>query len=649
MPYVSKGYLIAVALLACSSPAFGVNPALDISQYAHTSWKIRDGFPPGSASAIVQSLDGYLWLGAGSGLFRYDGVRATPWQPPPGQHLPSGSILSLLIARDGTFWIGTFRGLASWKDGKLTQYPELAGDAVVSLIQDREETVWAAGWAYSPPGKLCAIRAGKLKCYGDDGSLSNGPNILYEDRSGNLWAGTMTGVWRWQPGTRQFYSLAGDQDGIQGLAEDDNGLLIALGNRVARLSHGEVQAAYVNPPGVRRATRLLRDREGGLWIGTADAGIIHVHQGRADTYSEADGLSANAINAEFEDREGDVWVATHRGLDRFHDYSVVTMSAKQGLPNVSGDAVVAARDGSIWVGTTDGLARWSHGVARRFTGRGLTAHCSLLEDRDGRIWVAGVDGLGYMENDRFFRVGGVPGGFVYATAKDRDANLWIANLNRGLLRVRDGRVAQQIPWTEFGNRGFALALAADTSQGGLWLGFSEGGLAYFRDGQIRASYAPSAGLGGGAVSGLLFDRDGTLWAATASGLSRLKNGRIDTLSSSNGLPCETVHSVIEYDDGSLWLYMPCGLVRIARSDLDAWAAHLRYTVRPAVLDSSDGVRTRGTYDDVGPNLAKSPYGEIWLSTLDGLSVFDPRHLITISLHQHTSKQIIANGKAYELR
>ncbi|MBV8359406.1 MAG: hypothetical protein JO189_15935, partial [Deltaproteobacteria bacterium] len=98
---MSRSCLITVALLASSAPALGVNPALDVSQYAHTSWKIRDGFPPGSGSAIFQSQDGYLWLGAGAGLFRYDGVRSELWQPPPGQHLPSGSILSLLAARDG--------------------------------------------------------------------------------------------------------------------------------------------------------------------------------------------------------------------------------------------------------------------------------------------------------------------------------------------------------------------------------------------------------------------------------------------------------------------------------------------------------------------------------------------------------------------
>ena len=96
-------------------------------------------------------------------------------------------------------------------------------------------------------------------------------------------------------------------------------------------------------------------------------------------------------------------------------------------------------------------------------------------------------------------------------------------------------------------------------------------VAYFKDGQIRASYAAD-GLGEGRVTGLQLDRDGTLWAATEGGLSRVKNGRVATLTSKNGLPCDTVHWVMEDDDHSFWLYMACGLVRIARPELDAWAA-----------------------------------------------------------------------------
>src|SRR5262245_4049083 len=116
-------------VLACAlrNPcALALNPALDISQYAHTSWKIRDGFAQGRIATIAQTPDGYLWLGTEFGLLRFDGIRNVRWQPPRDQHLPSDNIGKLITSRDGTLWIATFNGLASWKSGILTQYAELA-------------------------------------------------------------------------------------------------------------------------------------------------------------------------------------------------------------------------------------------------------------------------------------------------------------------------------------------------------------------------------------------------------------------------------------------------------------------------------------------------------------------------------------------
>ena len=110
------------------------------------------------------------------------------------------------MTRDGTLWIGTWKGLASWKGGKLTLYPELAEEVIFPLIEDQEGVVWAGGFAYNPPGKLCAIQRGVVKCYGEDGSLGNGVLGLYEDRNRNLWAGTRTGLWRWKPGPPQILS-----------------------------------------------------------------------------------------------------------------------------------------------------------------------------------------------------------------------------------------------------------------------------------------------------------------------------------------------------------------------------------------------------------------------------------------------------------
>src|SRR5580658_8614940 len=134
--------IIALVVLAWGPGAYALDPAPDVSQYAHTAWKVRDGFIKGGIYAIAQTPDGYLWLGTEFGLMRFDGVRAVPWQPPAGEHLPSNNIRDLLVARDGTLWIATLEGLASWKAGKLTNYPEVAGQIVSVLLQDRDGTVW---------------------------------------------------------------------------------------------------------------------------------------------------------------------------------------------------------------------------------------------------------------------------------------------------------------------------------------------------------------------------------------------------------------------------------------------------------------------------------------------------------------------------
>src|SRR5260221_1293467 len=89
------GTLLA-CMLAWRPSAFALDPSLDISQYAHTSWKIRDGFTKGIISSIAQTPDGYLWLGTEFGLLRFDGVRTAPLQAASDQHFLSNRIVRLL-------------------------------------------------------------------------------------------------------------------------------------------------------------------------------------------------------------------------------------------------------------------------------------------------------------------------------------------------------------------------------------------------------------------------------------------------------------------------------------------------------------------------------------------------------------------------
>ena len=615
--------------LACCPCASALNPSLDINQYAHTAWTVRDGSLKGAVWAIAQTPDGYLWLGTDFGLVRFDGVRFVPWQPPAGEHLPGGRIRGLFVARDGRLWIGADEGLASWKDGKLTHYPELAKQTVVGLLEDREGTVWAAGAAIAA-GRLCAIQNSGVQCYGEDASLGSGMGVLYEDRRGNLWAaasGTAK-LWRWKPGPPKVYPMPNP---VQGLSEGDNGaLLISTLDGIKQLIGGRIEK-YRLPIAGRQFTagRLLRDRDGGLWIGTYGRGLLHVHQGRTDVFTRSDGLSGDLAYSDFEDREGNIWVATSDGLDRFRDFAIPTISVKQGLSNAAVESVLAARDGSVWLGTLDGLNRWNDWritiYRKRSSGLPDDVLESLFQDDHGRIWVSTRRGIAYFENGRFIPVSAVPVGTVHSIAGDTAGNLWVSQ-DHDLFHLLQGSVVELIPWARLGRKDWADVLFTDPVQSGLWLGFRQSGLAYFKDDQIRASYSGANGLGKGFVSSLQLDRDGALWAAAQGGLSRVKNGRLGTLTSKNGLPCDTVVWVMEDNDHSFWLDMACGLVRIARSELDAWVADPKRTIQARVFDSSDGVRSRATPTGSNPGVVKAADGKLWFVAGDGVGVIDPLHL-----------------------
>ena len=672
---------LAVLSFAVSGSLFApgaraLDPSLHITQYAHRTWTIREGFTKGRVVAITQTTDGYLWLGTESGLLRFDGVRAVPWVPPEGVRLPSPGVHSLLTGHDGTLWIGTMRGLVGWKSGRATEYKQLTGLDVDVLTEGPDGTVWAAGYSFNSNGKLCSIRPNQLRCDAD-GRLGHGAVGLHVDRRGTIWVATTGGFWRWAPGTPQFYPVSGKSDIYQGFAEDSSGaLLVPLSGSVGRLNAGVLETAYPYPSRVRNARgyRILRDRDGADWIGTNSSGLIRVHGGAPEVLTSADGLTGDSVQGLLEDREGNIWVLTEKGLDRFSATSVVTFSEREGLASPLW-SLVAASDGSIWTsaGTPGRIYQIQDGqvtlyrapnsssnpnssaIARAssdVTVRELPQYeiASLFQDARARIWVVGPDTAGYLQDGRFISVPDVPHGTIYAVASDRAGQVWLSNSERGLVHLSYGHVQEVLPWSVLGDNGLATALAIDPKDESIWIGFSKGGIAALGRGQLRRSFTASDGLGPGRVSGLQFDVDGALWVATDGGIRRLKDGHFDTIAADSGLPCNRLFWSARSDDRSLWMYGECGLVHVASAELDAWIAHKTSKIRSTLLDASDGVSffSSDLSQAISPQVAVSPDGSIWFRTLDGLSVIRPDHLEgnTVPPPVHIER-MTADGVAYD--
>ena len=650
--------MLGSALLWGSLPAKAVDAPLQIAQYAHTAWSARDGATLGLVFAMAQTPDGYLWIAGSLGLFRFDGLRFVPWQAPPGQGLPSGPY-SLLVSRDGTLWIGTFYGLASWDGRNLTRYPQTLGLFVTSLLEDHAGTIWAG--MQGDPGRLCAVRAGQVSCAAPEEGFGAFVWNLEEDAAGTLWLAADSGVWRWGPGTPRRFAMAGLRVGDLSTSADGG---VLVGNQLGGVR--QVAGEQLAPYRFRRAAspdewiadrdvkanKLLRDRDGGLWIGTTSRGLIHVKDGVADIFARDDGLTGNIACALFEDHEGNIWFGSEKGVDRFRKLAATSVTTRQGLPDGAMRSVLAARDGSIWAATGEGLARWKDGrllIYKERDGLPDSNVQSQYQDVDGRLWVSTPRGLAYLSGKRFVAVRSGPSNEVYSMTGDAAGNLWLAG-DKGLSHLLHGRFIDNTPWSAFGRTKQAQVIIAD--QGGLWLSFwDDQGIPFFKNGKIQANYTPAQGLGtiGTGTDGLRLDAEGAVWVGSDGGLSRIKDGRVSTLAVVNDLPCKHVQWSTSDDNGSLWMYADCGLVRVGRDDLAAWTKDSNRPVPAKIWAAVDGVpRVSNREGYFNPPVTKGQDGKLWFLAGAELLWVDPGHMPsnTVPPPVHV-ESLVADHRTYQ--
>ena len=633
--WVARIYAILAAPLECVS---ALDSARSVTQYGHTAWTRQEGRLPGGVFALTQTLDGRLWVGTEFGLFFFDGLTFSPFKPTSNEQLPSQVITALGAPPDGSLWIATRNVVSRWNGTAFQRYEMTNGirNVPVSAIRvDRGGNIWIGTVGFGSGG-LARIESARLHSYTADQGFNGGAVLsLYEDHSGNLWIGCVNGLYRWHDGGFQRYGENGPSINVGAIAENLDGSIIASyndGAMLKRLVGGILKDFPVVNNGERlRARVLLFDRHGGLWIGTDGQGLIHHHSGRVERFSSQDGLSGSTVISLFEDREGNIWAGTERGLDRFRDVPVAMLTVREGLSEDTVSSVFPSKSGGVWIGTGKGLDRVQGNRIKTYDRKsGLPSESigSVFEDRDGKLWVGSARGLAVRANDRFHVVD-LPGSqkirAIAAATEDRDGVLWFSDLERGLISAQRGVIRKTVPWSRFENKQ-AVALAADPKKDEILLGFSQGGVARYRPDTPPRWYSAADGLGAGMVTDFLIDSQGVIWIATEGGLSRLNDGRIATLDSKNGLRCDRIHALVEDHDGGIWLNTPCGLQHLTRQDLAAWMTNPAVKLQPKIYSGSDGMHSRALRSGYSRGGAISADGRIWFPATDGIAVVDPKNL-----------------------
>ena len=612
----SRALRIAILTGLLARGACALDPALQITQYVQSVWRAPQTLPHDDVTAIVQTRDGYLWVGTVEGLVRFDGVRSVVFDKSNTPAFANNWVRALLEDREGRLWIGTLGGgLVCRERGGFVRYGEgqgLPSDVVSALWEDANGRVWAgtygAGFLRFENGKF-------LREPGTEAAARVSVRSLVGDRAGALWIGTETGLYRFSDGALKRF---GKEDGLTddtviSLAADDGGLWIGTGaGGLNRLVGGR----FTRMQGLshERIWSLATDRDGNLWIGTDGGGLDRLSRGHVTVFSTKNGLANDYVWAIREDREGNLWVGTNGGgLNCLKNPRIIPWTAREGLPSDFVWTIRRTGDGSLWLGTEDaGIARIRDGGIAAF---GLPGSAKCLLDRpDGSLWIGGTGGLHVWKNGRIGPA--IPIGapeVIDCMAEDRDGALWLGTNNRGIRRWKDGRLSAFSRENGLSGDGITSLLAA--RDGKLWVS-SVGGLDWIQDGTPHA-LTKADGLPSAYVTSVFEGPDGAIWAGTRGGLVRVKDGRIASVTSRQGLLDDAIVVAILGDDGFVWMGTNRGLFRTPLRQVEDVMAGRRDRVVCTAYGLDDGMKSVEV-NGTGRGGWKDPDGRLWFATRGGV-------------------------------
>ncbi|TVQ36755.1 MAG: diguanylate cyclase [Wenzhouxiangella sp.] len=643
--------MAGLLLVLLGHSALALDPRRAIEQYTVQTWSLDQGLPQSTVKAMLQSPEGYVYIATFGGLARFDGVNmhVIPEEPACARRYTS-----LTLDQRGTLWVGAERGpLCQLVDGRLRR-PDISGgdalDRVSIVLASRDGPLWV-GTHFG----LFAIVNDQVRPIAATGLVEPEILALAEDDSGTLWVGTDQGLCLVSGDACDRPAWAGLLDGeaVRAIYHQGKDLTwVGTEFGLFRLRSGQLEAVDL-PAELGRVTALLDDPHGNLWLGTALGGLLRVEP-RLERPAEGSVLRLSGVESLMSDREGNLWVGyTGRGIKklaegRAYGIRLARFEANQPFLPIAVDA-----QGELWAGLPcRGVVHFGAAGMRLFDGDdGLVNTCiwSVLPVASGVVWV-GTHGGGLYRIDPDQGIQPVPEvktreGIVRALYQDTQGDILIGT-DQGVFRYSsEGSPIVIVPGTE----GEDVHFVTRAPDGALWVGTRDGALrVQARD--VRR-FDESGGLRGRQVRVIHHDADGVVWIGTyGGGLHRLEGDHITVFDRDNGLPDDIVSTLFEDAKGRFWMSANRGVMRVDRAGLNAYANGQAGTFEVALFDRNDGMPASETNGGAQPAGALLDDGRLWLSTVDGIAVFDTRDEAVNALAPPVLiEQVLVDGEAIDHR
>ena len=635
--------LVPCAALADSSPR-------RLADYTHQSWTEATG-APAPVLDMAQGRDGFLWLATGEGLFRFDGISFERLVP-EGKAADDDYPTAVFVALNRDVWTAfkASRRFAVYRNGVLRFLDAPPAPTwVMTIAESPDGALWALTAAFE--AEVLRFQNGRWDRFDAGRGLPPHDGLsMVLARDGAVWVSTTRSVARLPAGGTRFQTvLELDVPGNPRLSVDPNGCvwasekrgsypLTGLGGRGApptlRMPYPTDNAQ------IRGAPRF--DRDGNLWIATRYNGVQRVGiadpEGSAahadptslvETARGSERLSSDVTNQILEDREGNIWVGTEKGLDRFRP-ATVRFEAALTSPAAFGDKLLAASDGTVYVGEAKTIYRVRPGGGPEPVLQNILEPQSLCEAPDGALWIVFPTRV-LVWNERITKSIDRPNtvGISYDCAFDRHGDFWFSAHSGGLNRYHHGTWDQPLGVGADALAPVEAGPAVPTTmerdaRGNLVV--QVGRQLAWIDGDGRQVTPLDFGAGEPKVITLYGAPHGDVFAAGAFGLTRYRGGQIQTIWTARASENNRINGVIQTPDGDTWLAYPRALVRMRGQELErAFAVHA-FAASTLSLGFGDGLINR-PHSHSQRAIVQGGDGRIWIATQTGTLWMDPRRIV----------------------
>ena len=608
--------------------AAGLVPNRSLKQSVLTTWSSKDGLPQNTILSILQTQNGYLWFGTEDGLARFNGTEFTTFWKTKMGHFAIHFLLE--DKRQDVLWIASWGGgLTAYHQGKFVSYTiqdGLPSNYVSSLARDAKGNLWIG----TKEG-LALYDGKKIQAYKPENPLiARGIRFLAISPDGFLWGATSAGIFALEPDTGTVRETIADRPDAESLYFDQQGTLW-IGTRANGLySFLNGKLTRVTQPSLKsdRISAVYQDREGSLWVAVYGRGLCRMNNGVSECFEQKNGLASNMVMSVYEDREGSLWAGTFDGVTRIKDRRFIFYDRSTGLKNEVIYALALARDGSVWAGTGDGFSHLQNGHIKNYeTGQTYPSNnvISIAEGSRDTLWVGTARGLREFRNGQFVGILGADQGLVDRVIRslyqDRKGNLWIGADGKGLIRFKDGQF--EFFTKRDGLNGDQIYSIFEDHEGNLWLA-TEGNVSQFKNG-IFTRYPMAKDANGNQTDAVCIyeDSDHDLWIGTSSsGLARLRNGKIRSYGVDQGLFDGKIWTIVEDNNGSLWMTSDYGLYRVRKSDLNDLDRGKIKTIPYVSYGTKEGLPSsefNGSYQATG---LKDARGKMLFASVQGIVEVD---------------------------